>query len=84
VHVDKCLVHRRVTTESFMKIRDIVSLPYRSYSPNLAPSDFDLFCNVKERLEHAGITNENQLFEEVHAILRLTPGEELERALDAW
>jgi hypothetical protein len=39
---------------------------------------------VKERLEHAGIIDEDQLFEEFHTILRPIPGEELERVLEVW
>jgi hypothetical protein len=62
----------------------MVSMPHSSYSPDLAPSDFDLFPTVKERLEHAGITDEDQLFEEFHTILRSVPGEELEGVFEAW
>jgi histone-lysine N-methyltransferase SETMAR len=40
VHVDNYSVHRSVTTESFMKTRDMVSTPHPPYSPDLAPSDF--------------------------------------------
>jgi hypothetical protein len=34
--------------------------------------------------EHAGITDEDQLFEEFHTILRSIPGEELESVFEAW
>jgi hypothetical protein len=34
--------------------------------------------------EHAGITDEDQLFEEFHTILRSIPGEELESIFEAW
>jgi hypothetical protein len=42
----------------------MVSMPHPRYSPDLVPSDFYLFPTVKERLKHAGITDEDQLFEE--------------------
>jgi histone-lysine N-methyltransferase SETMAR len=84
MHIDNCLVHRSVTTESFMKTRDMASMQHPPYSPDLAPSDFCSFLTVKERLELAGITDEYQLFEELQIFMRLIPGEELERVFDAW
>jgi hypothetical protein len=59
------------------------STPNPAYSPHLAPCDISLFPAVKERLEHAGFTDEGQLFEEHHLILRSIPGEELERVFEA-
>jgi hypothetical protein len=73
-----------VTTKLFMKTRDILSMPHTRYSPDLAPSDFYLFLTIKEGLKHAGITDEEQLFEKLHTILRSIPGEELERVFEAW
>jgi hypothetical protein len=84
VRVDKCWARRSVTTESFMKTRDMVSMPHPPRSPDRTPSHFHLFSSVKERVEHAGITDEDQLFEELHTILRSIPGEESERIFEAW
>jgi hypothetical protein len=67
-------------TESFMKIRDMISMPHLSHS---APSNFYLFSTVKERLEHASVANDEELFEELHTILRVIPGEELESVFEA-
>jgi hypothetical protein len=83
VHVDNCSVHRSMTTESFMKTPDMISMPHPPCSPNLAPSDFYFFLTVKEKLEHAGITAEDQLLEKIHTIMRSIPGEELKRAFEA-
>jgi hypothetical protein len=46
VQVDNCSVHRSVTTESFMKTWDMVSMPHPPHSLDLAPSDFHLFLTV--------------------------------------
>jgi hypothetical protein len=81
---DNCPVHGSVTTESFMKTRNIASSPHPPNSPELAPSDFCLSPSVKERLEHAGITDKDKLFEELHTILRSIPGEELESDFQGW
>jgi hypothetical protein len=62
----------------------MVSMPYPPYSPDLATRDFYLLPTVKEKLEHAVITDDDQLFEELHRILRSIPGEGLERAFKAW
>jgi hypothetical protein len=62
----------------------MVSMPHPPYLPDLVSSNFCLFPTVNERLEHVGITDENQLFKELHTILRPIPGEELEKVFDAW
>jgi hypothetical protein len=82
VHADNCSVHRSMTTESFKKTRDMVSMPHPLYSPDLALSEFDLFPTVKETLEHTGISDKDQLFEELHIILRSIPREELEMVFE--
>jgi hypothetical protein len=48
VHVDNCSVHRSATTESFMKTRDMVSMPHPPYLPGLAAGDFHFFLTVRE------------------------------------
>jgi hypothetical protein len=52
VDIDNCSVHRSAMTESFMKIRDMISMAHPPYSPNRAPNNFSLFATVKERLEN--------------------------------
>jgi hypothetical protein len=79
-----CTVHRTITTESFMKTRDMVSMPHPPYWPDLASHDLYLFPIVKERLDDTGITHEDPLFEELPTILRSIPGQELERVFEAW
>jgi hypothetical protein len=69
-HFDKWAVHRSMTAESFMKTRDMVSMPHSPYSPDLAPNDFYLSPTVKERLEYAEITDEDSISEELYTILR--------------
>jgi hypothetical protein len=43
-----------------------------------------LFGTVKEKLEHEGITDEDQLFEVLVEILRSIPGEQLVAIFQAW
>jgi hypothetical protein len=84
VHVDNCSVHRSQTTRTFMQNNDMTDMPHPPYSPDLAPSDFYLFGTVKEKLEHDGITDEDQLFEVLVEILRSIPGEQLVAVFEAW
>jgi hypothetical protein len=60
VYVNNRLVHRSVAIDLFMKTRDMVSMPHPPHSANLAPTGFCLFPTVKERLKHAGVTDEDQ------------------------
>jgi hypothetical protein len=82
--VNNCPVHRSMTTESLMKTQDMVSVPHPPYAPDPAPGDLPLFPTDKERPERDGTTNEDQLFDEFHIILRLILVEELERVFEAW
>jgi hypothetical protein len=84
LRVDNYSIHRSVTRESFMKTRHMVSMPHPPCSPDLAPRDFYFFPTVKKRLKHTGITDGDQLSEELHTILRSIPGEELERVFETW
>jgi hypothetical protein len=62
----------------------MVSMPHPPYSPDLALSDCYRFLTVKERIEHVDITGEDQLFEELHIIVRSISGEELEKVFEVW
>jgi hypothetical protein len=55
--IDNCSVHRRVTTELFMKTQELVSMPPPPNSTELALSDFLLFPTAKEKREHIGLTD---------------------------
>jgi hypothetical protein len=59
VHLDNYSVHGIVTTESFMKTQNIISMPHPPYSPDLEPSDVYLSPAAKEKLEHSSITDED-------------------------
>jgi chromosome condensin MukBEF MukE localization factor len=66
-----------------MKIRDMISMPHPPFSLDLVSNNFYLFVTVKERLEHAGIMNDEELFEELHTILKAIHNEELENVFEA-
>jgi hypothetical protein len=55
-----------------------MSLPRPQDSLELAPSDFCFFGTVKEKLGHAGVSDDDQLFDVRVAMVRSIAGEELE------
>jgi hypothetical protein len=58
-------------------------MPQPPYSPDLAPSDFDLFPTMKEKLERTQVTDEEQFFESLQAMLTALDREELNRVFQA-
>jgi hypothetical protein len=84
VHIDNCSVHKSQMTKTFMQNINMIDMSHSSYSPDLAPSDFYLFDTVKEKLEHEGITDEDQLFDMLMEILRSIRGKELIRVFETW
>jgi hypothetical protein len=69
IHVDNCSVHTSVATEQFMSDHRMTCMPQPPYSPDLAPSDFDLFGTVKNRLEQIQASDADDFFEQLEEIL---------------
>jgi transposase len=51
VHVDNARAHSAQKCRTFCKENGLRLTPHSPYSPDLAPSDFFLFADVKERLK---------------------------------
>jgi hypothetical protein len=84
IHLDNCSIHTsRVSTDWFEEY-DIVRMQQPPYSLHLASSDFYLFLTVKEKLERIQLTDENQLFESLQAILSRLDQEESNAIFPAW
>jgi transposase len=84
VHVDNCSVHTSAITKEFMETHDMVSMPHPPYSPDLAPSDFYLFGTVKQRLQQAQFSEEDDFFEELDTILMSISKDELMKVFQSW
>jgi hypothetical protein len=59
-------------------------MPHRSYSFDLAFSDFYLFAIVKEKLERIQLADEDQFFECLLQVLRDVDLEKLNIVFQAW
>jgi hypothetical protein len=84
IHIDNCSVHTSAATEQFMSDHRMIRMPQPPYSPDLAPSDFDLFGTVKSRLEQIQASDADDFFEQLEEILSSISVEELERVFAAW
>jgi hypothetical protein len=83
MHSDNYSVQGNVITKSFMKTGYAFDATSTVFTGSAAERLL-LISHYQKRLEHASITDEDQLFEECHTILRSIPGEELERVFEAW
>jgi hypothetical protein len=62
----------------------MIRMPQRSYSPDLAPTDFSLFGRVINRLGQIQACDADDFFDRFDKILSAISAEELERAFAAW
>jgi hypothetical protein len=57
---------------------------YPPYSPNLAPSDFDLFGYVKHQIQGHDLTERAELISTISKILNQIPTDTLVDVVDDW
>jgi hypothetical protein len=69
---------------SFMDDNLMTKTAHPPYSPNLAPSDFFLFSEVKKRLGGCFFDNADELLGPIHDILELFEAETLNRVYCEW
>jgi hypothetical protein len=56
--------------------------PQPPFSPDLAPSDFYLFCKLKTTLMRSVLENEQELLDEIMRVLYRITRDELESVFD--
>jgi hypothetical protein len=84
VHFDNSPCHTaREVSEEMSRLR-CRRVPHPPYSPDLAICDFYLFGRIKERLAGVTAIDENDLRNEITAILGEISDEEKMRAFDHW
>jgi hypothetical protein len=71
-------------TQNFFDHNPLKRLPQPPYSPDLSPSDFDLFGKVKNALIGQEIPDETELFEAVTEMLGGFWGSELQVVFRNW
>jgi transposase len=84
IHMDNAKPHNAKVTIQFIEDNRMKRLPHPAYSPDIAPSDFYLFGNVKRKLEGLMAETPEELFDNVISILLEIPLEELHRVFNEW
>jgi transposase len=84
IHLDNCSVHTSRASTAWLEEHGMRRMPQPPYSPDLVSSDFYLFPSVKEKLDRTQVTDEDQCFESLQAILRGIDQEELNKIFQAW
>jgi histone-lysine N-methyltransferase SETMAR len=76
-HVAKCVME-------YMELNSLKSVPHLPYSPDLAPSDFCLFANVKHQLHGHEFTEGVELVSAISEILNQIPSDSMFHVFDDW
>ena len=81
-HHDNARPHIHSDVINYINRQDMVIMDHPPYSPDLAPSDFWLFNNIKERLSNH--TNIESLSSEITKIVTAIPQKEYLKTFEKW
>ena len=84
LHWDNARPHRSALATAATRRLKMSQLPHPPYSPDLAPSDFYLFGEIKRRLVGKEITNSEQLLCAIQAVTKEIPKETLVEVYNEW
>ena len=82
LHWDNARPHKSAIATAAIRRIKMSQLPHPPYSPDLAPSDFYLFGEIKRRLAGKKLTTRDQLLEEIKAETKKISKETLEKVYD--
>lgn len=84
LHMDNSRVHRSQMVKSYMENNRLKNAPHPPYSPDLAPSDFYLFCKLKSQMIGMEFTSEDELIQWIIGQFSSIPQAELEAVFAEW
>jgi histone-lysine N-methyltransferase SETMAR len=84
IHADNARPHTALRTRAVMAENSMKPAPHPPYSPDLAPSDFNLFGYAKGRLTGQMFESREDLFEAIIEILKSIPMEKLMEVFLEW
>ena len=84
VHMDNAPVHRAATVKQKMWQIGMHNAEHPAYSPDLAPSDFYLFGNLKSKIRGLEFESAEEIKEWIIAQFDLIPADELKRVFEEW
>ena len=79
---DNARVHQTNDIKTFLQEQGVMVMPHPPYSPDLAPSDFWLFGNLKRQL--GSYSDSKSLQQAVTKTLRAIPEDEFRKTFNKW
>jgi histone-lysine N-methyltransferase SETMAR len=84
VHADSARPHTAKMTSQFMERNSMQTAPHPAYSPDLAPSDFNLFSYVKQLLSECQFADQDSVLQAANDILAGIEKVTLESVFHNW
>jgi hypothetical protein len=84
VHSDNARPHTARQTRDFIEADGMEQAPHPPSSPDLGPSDFYLFSDLKDRFQGQHFENEDQLFDAIMALTGTIEKVTLQRVFLEW
>jgi hypothetical protein len=84
LHMDNCRVHTSKLCTQFLSSSCFIKMPHPPYSPDIAPSDFFLFGDVKRQLMGKHFSSAEELMAALEEILEMYTSTTLISVMDEW
>ncbi|KAA6355875.1 MAG: putative mariner transposase [Streblomastix strix] len=84
IHFDNAAIHRANYTQNFISKGIFKPMKHPPYSPDLAPSDFYLFSNLKKLLKGCDFKTEEEVHAKVEEALRKFTPSQFQQAYENW
>ena len=84
LHCDNAGPHNSARSQALTNDHGFLRIPHPPYSPDLAPSDFYLFGNLKRQLENQEFVAPEDLLRRIVQILEAIPKQELMDVFTTW
>jgi histone-lysine N-methyltransferase SETMAR len=82
--MDNATPHRAKLTKSCFKIRQLREVDHPPYSPDLAPSDFDLFGKLNGQMAGREFESTDNFLATIRRLATAISREELESVFQEW
>jgi len=84
VHHDNAPAHTALSVREFLTTKQITVLEHPAYSPDLAPSDFFLFPEIKEILKGKHFDDIDDIRSNTMAALKAIPQNHFQNCFEGW
>jgi hypothetical protein len=84
LHHNNAPAHTALSVREFIATKQITVLQHPAYSPNLAPSDFFLFPNIKEILKARHFDDIDDIRSNTTTALKAIPQNQFQNCFEGW